>query len=227
MIIVISWSYETSSILTGFPFGHYHYTDQLPPKIGLVPAIIMPAYFAMGYLSWTIASVLIGKRDSGISRSEILLMPILSSFVMVMWDMTMDPFNSTISEFWIWHGGGAYFGVPFVNFLGWYLCVLTFYLVFALFLHRTSATSAPTEFSLKAFWTLPILMYLSRTIEYFGNMLYENIEITDQAGHLWHTADINESLALVSIFTMIFVGFLGLVLITRSDDSQLADTPSP
>jgi uncharacterized membrane protein len=30
---VISWSYETSSILSGFPFGRYDYTGQLGPKL--------------------------------------------------------------------------------------------------------------------------------------------------------------------------------------------------
>jgi putative membrane protein len=39
---VISWSYETLSILTGFPFGHYIYTDNLGPKLWLVPLLIMP-----------------------------------------------------------------------------------------------------------------------------------------------------------------------------------------
>ena len=36
MILVISWGYETPSILTGFPFGHYYYSDLLgaeqPPR---------------------------------------------------------------------------------------------------------------------------------------------------------------------------------------------------
>jgi uncharacterized membrane protein len=40
---VVSWSYETVSILTGFPFGHYVYTDKLGPKLWLVPLLIMPA----------------------------------------------------------------------------------------------------------------------------------------------------------------------------------------
>jgi len=35
---VISWSYVTLSILTGFPFGHYVYTDNLGPKLWLVLA---------------------------------------------------------------------------------------------------------------------------------------------------------------------------------------------
>src|SRR5262245_49660836 len=32
LTFVISWSYETVSILTGFPFGHYVYSDKLGPK---------------------------------------------------------------------------------------------------------------------------------------------------------------------------------------------------
>jgi uncharacterized membrane protein len=40
LTFVISWSYETSSMLTGFPFGHYVYTDKLGPKLWLVPLLI-------------------------------------------------------------------------------------------------------------------------------------------------------------------------------------------
>ena len=60
---VISWSYETLSILTGFPFGHYVYTDNLGPKLWLVPLLIMPAYFSMGYIAWTLAHVLLDRYD--------------------------------------------------------------------------------------------------------------------------------------------------------------------
>ena len=54
---VISWSYETSSILSGFPFGHYYYTGQLGLKLWLVSLLIVPAYFSMGYLAWTLAHI--------------------------------------------------------------------------------------------------------------------------------------------------------------------------
>ncbi len=125
-ISVISWSYESLSILTGFPFGNYDYTDLLLPKLGLVPVLIMPAYFSMGYLFWVIASILLDKRDSSVKGLDVLLLPIISSFIMVMWDICMDPYNSTITQYWVWYDGGAYFGVPLVNYLGWYLCVFTF-----------------------------------------------------------------------------------------------------
>jgi hypothetical protein len=73
LTFVISWSYETSSILTGFPFGHYVYTDKLGPKLWLVPLLIMPAYFSMGYIAWTLGHVrLAGFRDLATSRLSML-----------------------------------------------------------------------------------------------------------------------------------------------------------
>ncbi len=111
-ISFISWSYESLSILTGFPFGNYDYTDLLLPKLGLVPVLIMPAYFSMGYLSWVIASILLDKRDASVKGFDVLLLPIISSFIMVMWDICMDPYNSTITQYWIWYDGGHILGSP-------------------------------------------------------------------------------------------------------------------
>src|SRR5207237_1935223 len=51
---------ENTSILTGFPFGHYYYTGVLGPKLFLVPLLIGPSYFVTGYLAWVIAWLLIG-----------------------------------------------------------------------------------------------------------------------------------------------------------------------
>src|SRR5258707_15424107 len=43
--LVVSNVLENTSILTGFPFGHYHYSDVLGPKLFLVPVLTGPAYF--------------------------------------------------------------------------------------------------------------------------------------------------------------------------------------
>lgn len=40
--LVVSNLFENMSILTGFPFGHYYYTDILGPKLFLVPVLIGP-----------------------------------------------------------------------------------------------------------------------------------------------------------------------------------------
>ena len=60
---IVSNFYENLSILTGFPFGHYHYTETLGPKLFLVPLLIAPAYFGCGYLAWSLAHVLVGAHE--------------------------------------------------------------------------------------------------------------------------------------------------------------------
>ena len=226
LTFVISWSYETSSILTGFPFGHYVYTDKLGPKLWLVPLLIMPAYFSMGYIAWTLGHVLLDRFDDRLAGAEVVLVPVLASFVMVMWDLVIDPASSTITGAWIWRDGGGYFGVPLVNFLGWYLCVFTIYLVFALYLQRsvewTRATSLrATNLGERSTWALPALMYgavmLTRLIQPLGD---DSVQVTSHDGHVWWTGDIHTATALVALFTMLFVTVLALVRVSRSPALQ-------
>lgn len=220
LVTAVSWSYESLSILTGFPFGSYHYTENfIGPWVGLVPVMIMPAYLAMGYMAWTIGSVLLDKRDSSVRGSDLILLPLLSAFVMVMWDLSFDPAASTLANLWNWHNGGAYFGVPFVNYMGWFLCVFTFYFVFALVLRFRNDFRPNITITNKAFWILPALMYITRAIQYVINVFIQpNVEIVSNDGHVWWTGDMHLSLLLVSIFTMMFVVFYTVVRVSRSED---------
>jgi len=217
LTFVISWSYETASILTGFPFGHYVYSDKLGPKLWLVPLLIMPAYFSMGYIAWTLGHVLLDRFDDRLTGAEVALVPVLASFVMVMWDLCIDPASSTITGAWIWRDGGGYFGVPLVNFLGWYLCVFTIYLVYALYLRRSPEWTRATDLGERSTWTLPALMYgavmLPRLI---APLAGDSVEVTSHDGHVWWTGDIDTASALVALFTMLFVTVLALVRVNRS-----------
>src|SRR3989454_6707967 len=93
--LVVSNILENTSILTGFPFGHYHYTDVLGLKLFLVPVLIGPAYFATGYLAWVVGNVLVGEVRRGSSTFTTIAVPFIAAFVMVMWDLTLDPRAST------------------------------------------------------------------------------------------------------------------------------------
>jgi uncharacterized membrane protein len=64
---VVSNILENTSILTGSPFGHHHYTDALGPKLFLVPLLIGPAYFANGYFAWVIGNLVVGELRRGSS----------------------------------------------------------------------------------------------------------------------------------------------------------------
>src|SRR5262249_3599544 len=68
---IVSNIYENLSILTGFAFGHYHYTDALGPKLFLVPLLIAPAYFGCGYLAWSLAHVFVGVLGKKLRADQI------------------------------------------------------------------------------------------------------------------------------------------------------------
>ena len=217
LTFAISWGYETLSIETGFPFGHYYYTGMLGPKLGQVPLLIMPAYFSVGYLAWTLAHVLLDRFDDRLRGGDLVLIPVLAAFVMVMWDLCMDPINSTVRRAWVWRDGGAYFGVPIVNFLGWYLCIYSVYQAFALYLRSMDARERPPHLGEHATWSIPAYMYGAVMLNSFvPAVLGDNVQVTSRDGHVWWTGDIHSARALIAIFTMLFFTLLALVRVHRS-----------
>lgn len=207
---LVSWSYENISVVSGFPFGNYHYSDKLGIKLLYVPIIIMPAYFGTGYLSWTIAQILLNKYKNDGSFSDMFFVPFLASFVMVMWDLMMDPYMSTIRGNWVWENGGAYFGVPFVNFMGWFLCVFTIYVLFSFYIKKRELpdNKLVTE---KNYWLQAVLMYALLPVFLIIKSLFaDNLLVESPEGHVWWTGDIYKAGVLVSVFTMYFVSVLAI-----------------
>jgi uncharacterized membrane protein len=88
--LLVSNALENLSILTGFPFGRYTYTDVLGPKLFLVPFIIGGAYAGAGYLSWMVAHVLLGHTGPS-SRLAVWALPLIGAVLMVSWDLSFDP----------------------------------------------------------------------------------------------------------------------------------------
>ncbi len=224
---VISNVAENVSISTGVPFGHYYYSDILGPKLFLVPLIIAPAYFAVGYLSWMLARVLLKGFEYRPQRRDVILVPLVATFVMLPWDMSMDPGNSTINGSWVWLQGGGYFGVPFSNFVpGWFLTVFVFLQIFALYLSRFA--NAPLESGViepKSYWYQAVAAYgilaFGRVVPAFVG---KNVRVTDRTGTAWMTSDIYDTQALVTIFTMGFIVVLSAIRIARDIPSEVPQT---
>src|SRR6266852_7470750 len=216
--LVVSNLLENSSILTGFPFGHYHYTDFLGPKLFLVPLLIGPAYIGNGYLAWVLATALVGDVRPKASAFMTFAVPFIASFMMVAWDLSMDPTNSTIRQGWIWEQGGGYFGVPLTNYLGWFFTVYVFYQLFALYLRfRTASVQAQALTFKKSYYAQAIVLYAMIGLVIVVNYLVgsTNTAITDAVGIVWQTRSIAETAATVSIFTMLFAAALAAVKVLQ------------
>src|SRR5262249_32193096 len=84
---IVSNFYENLSIITGFPFGHYHYTKALGPKLFLVPLLIAPAYFGCGYLAWSLAHVFVGVFGNKLRAEQICSLPLVPAFLIALLDL--------------------------------------------------------------------------------------------------------------------------------------------
>jgi putative membrane protein len=202
---LVSFFFENLSIATGFPFGFYHYS----PTLGLltVPLIIIFAYFSIGYLAWMLSHVLTGQYTKKLEGKQIFIVPFVAAFLMVMWDLTVDPISSTLQGLWVWTTPGAYFGVPISNFFGWFLVVYLFFQIFAFYVYRYDKIEPKKELNLlnKPYWAEAASVY---GITAMGTILSVSYQYND----------ITVSMALVTVFTMIFVAILAVINIWNNPD---------
>jgi uncharacterized membrane protein len=192
---------ENVGVATGIPFGRYYFTDLMGPKLFNVPIMLGLAYLGMGYLSWTLARVILRKAQCPLSGSRVILVPMLAGFIMVAWDFAMDPIWSTVLHAWIWQRGGSYFGVPISNFAGWYLTVYLIFQYFALYLRgrSTDAGSLPSNY-----WRLAVIFY---GVSAAGNLFLLIPQpglsvVTDPVGVQWKISEIAGACTLVSVLVM-------------------------
>jgi uncharacterized membrane protein len=199
--LVVGNIFENVGVRTGFPFGSYYFTDLMGPKVFAVPIQLGLAYLGMAYLSWTLARVILGNLRSPVTGSRVVTLPLIAAFVMVAWDFSQDPVWSTVLHLWIWRQGGAYFGVPASNFLGWYLTVYVFYQLFALHLQGRSTKPDPLP---PSYWNVAILFY---AVSAAGNILLVIPRpiisvVSDPSGTQWKVSDITRTCAVISVLTM-------------------------
>jgi uncharacterized membrane protein len=214
--------FESLSLRTGFPFGHYRFTDLMGPKLFDLPVLLALAYVGMGYLSWVVGLVILECQNEPISGRKIVLLPLAASFIMTAWDLSMDPVWADIDHAWVWRNGGSYYGVPISNFFGWFLTVYTFYQLFALYLRNR--VSIPSEAS---HGRLAILFYAASAA---GNLLVIAPSslggvFVDTAGKSWMISDILWASRLVSIFLMMPLSLIAWVKAARPVEPSSKQVP--
>ena len=202
---IVSNFFEGLSIYMGFPFGNYHYTLE-SPRIWEVPILIMPAYFGMGYMAWTLSNILNGQNGKRLKGVHVFLVPLIATFIMVMWDVVMDPIAATVNKVWIWEDGGSYFNVPISNYLGWFLVVYIFLQIFSIYLSKYDIVEKSNSFN-KTFWLEASIIYGIQGLSFIGQALVET-----------GNREIFSSMGLVCVFTMMFVSILSAITIYNSNE---------
>ena len=117
MILVFSWTAEAIGSCFGIPFGAYSYTDALQPQIFGVPIQIPLGWLMMLPPSWAVAQAI---SDRIVPRWRFPAYVGLSALAMTAWDLFLDPMMVAWG-IWVWQPLGGFFGIPWINYLGWLL----------------------------------------------------------------------------------------------------------
>jgi putative membrane protein len=215
--LAITLVIENIGAATGVPFGRYHFEVGVGlPHVGRIPIIVGPLWFGAGYFSWVVAATLLDSADRRLDRRcNVIALPVVAAFVLTQWDLVMDPPAATIAKAWIWHDGGADFGVPLSNYLGWLLTAFLFFAAFAVYLRvsrlpaREAGESPQALQQDRKLRLIAILFYVSAGLTHIVPWLMgQSGEVADAAGHVWLVHDLRETTVAVMLFTMVFTALL-------------------
>ena len=125
-VYVLSLGAELAGTTVGLPFGPYSYTDGLGWKwFEHVPALIPVSWFMMALPSYAIAVWRYPGRSQAVRRVA------LGSFILLSWDLALDPAMSLATKYWIWGTDGPYYGMPLLNLAGWFITGAVLMVAFA------------------------------------------------------------------------------------------------
>ena len=167
---IVSLFFESMGCNFGLFFTKYVYTDYIPgPKLFGFNVYSMIAYGIGAYIIWGTVRSAVGQYGAKLTKSDVVFMPVLSSLILVTVDFATDPFLSTIHQTHLWEKPGVFYGIPWQNYMGWYLMAYVLYLIVALMIYyagnKNKLPEQPAITKKKAFWIYPPLLYASLWIQ--------------------------------------------------------------
>ena len=130
----ISMVAEIIGSRTGIIFGGvYKYnSNKTPGYIFMgIPLLIPIAWFGLIYMALNFCHYLYGS--SGLIKLESLTFTFifLPSIMLALIDVVLDPI-AVNEKRWEWKAAGKYYGVPFLNFVGWFILSILILMIFSI-----------------------------------------------------------------------------------------------
>lgn len=160
----LGWFAEQMGSSRGWFFGRYTYTDVLGPHLGDVPLVIPLMWFALCYVGYILAKLLLWREPQADVKSwpRRLLTALLAAMLVTAFDLGADPYFVFVLKAWIMQKtDGGWFGETLQGFAGWMLISFLIVLL-AQFLIRTEPnTQKPVSRTVELAAGLPIAIYAS------------------------------------------------------------------
>jgi bisanhydrobacterioruberin hydratase len=146
LLSVFAYFIESTAIKTGFPYGHFYYTD----KVALKLFSLVPWTLPFAWIPLVLGTTFLGMK---LFNKNPLKVIISSAFLLVLTDMVLDP-GAVALDFWRWAESGVFYRVPFTNFLGWFLSGAIGSAITYFFLKKIDIKNLPYQLSISLFLIL-------------------------------------------------------------------------
>jgi putative membrane protein len=198
VIFIVSYTTEYLGVSTGKIFGDYYYNLlNNGPLVGGVPPLLMLTYFAITYSTYWVVRILLGDFKI-IKGPKIIWFALLGGLIATLTDLAADPVNSTVNKVYIWTKGGIFFGVPYLNFIGWLAEITLFFIIISvIFAYITKAPKLKKAPS-KSFQLQPIVLFSAPIIPIILRPIWGE-----------QPADIRAAMSLIALF-----GLGSIILLT-------------
>ena len=143
LALALGWFAEQMGSSQGWFFGRYHYTTVLGPELGNVPVAIALMWFALCWIGYAMASLILWRRPvlaaAGWPRRALTAW--VAAMIVTAFDLGADPYFVYVLKAWIMQKtDGGWFGETLQGFVGWMIVSSGIVLLFqALFEPRQPA----------------------------------------------------------------------------------------
>lgn len=114
-VALLGFAFEALGVRFGVPFGGYVYTGALQPQMLGVPFVMGPAWMVL---------VAFATDAAGRLRLRGWQAVLFAALLTTATDLVIDPLAANRLGYWKWAEAGSYYGIPLVNFAGWFLTAL-------------------------------------------------------------------------------------------------------
>ncbi len=114
-VALLGFAFEAVGVRFGVPFGRYVYTGALQPQTLGVPVVMGAAWMVL---------IAFATDAAGRLRLHGWKAVVFAALLTTATDLVIDPLAANRLGYWKWEEAGSYYGVPLVNFAGWFLTAL-------------------------------------------------------------------------------------------------------
>lgn len=154
---------ETLAIFTGFPYGHFGYSELLGAKLfGVTPWTVFLAWTPLIIGAYAVSRTLFGSAMTRVASTALIA---------TCFDLVLDP-GAVRLGFWRYASNIGFYGVPISNFVGWLVTGSIAAIVIEVFLGRVKPLlRVPVQLTSSAFF----ILFFWTAIAAFGELVWPSV----------------------------------------------------